>query len=180
MKKRITNSFLVSLGIGGLIYIRYAESNLFYDPFLDYFHQVGQNPTFPTFNWGQLIISHFLRFGLNLIFSSIIIHFIFNKIKWTLYGGILMSLVFGVTLLIYLYCLYTQFEVGVSIFVLYPSVCNTTAYFTAHYSHILLFKEEKYFTIRSKKSPHIFKGIFYLTEHFLSFFDSFYENINFF
>ena len=112
MKKRITNIFLVSLGIGGLIYIRYAESNLFYDPFLDYFHQVGQYPTFTTFNWGQLIISHFLRFGLNLIFSSIIIHFIFNKIKWTLYGGILMSLVFGVTLLIYLYCLYTQFEVG--------------------------------------------------------------------
>lgn len=112
MKKRITNIFWVSLGIGGLIYIRYAESNLFYDPFLDYFHQVGQTPTFPTFNWEQLIISHFLRFGLNLIFSSIIIHFIFNKIKWTLYGGILMSLVFGVTLLIYLYCLYTQFEVG--------------------------------------------------------------------
>ena len=58
----------VALCVAGLIGVRYLENILFYDPFLDYFANIG-NPEFPHFEWARLIGSHLFRFLLNLIFS---------------------------------------------------------------------------------------------------------------
>lgn len=102
----------VVLGILGLITVRTVEDSLFYDPFLDYFGVADKKAEFPDFIWFQLVINHVFRFLLNLIFSAIIIHFIFRNKHWTLQGVILISLVFLVTIPIYLYCISTKFEIG--------------------------------------------------------------------
>lgn len=106
-----TNWFIVILGIFGLISVRIFEDTLFYDPFLKYFHLPSNSPL-PSFIWGKLIIHHCFRFFLNFIFSLTIVHFIFKRKDWTIQAGIMMILVFAITLPLYLYCLHTEFKVG--------------------------------------------------------------------
>lgn len=104
--------FLVIIGVFGLIGVRALEDKIFYDPFLSYFHEANKNLSFPSFEWGRLIAGHLLRFVLNLVFSCLIIHFCFKNKQWTIQGAILITLIFLITFPIYLYCIYTQFEVG--------------------------------------------------------------------
>lgn len=103
---------LVIAGIFGLISVRMLEDKIFYDPFLDYFHTANKHAQFPDFEWIKLILNYLFRFLLNLIFSGIIVHFIFNNKKWTVQAVILMLIVFAITFPIYLYCISTKFEIG--------------------------------------------------------------------
>ncbi|KMQ59602.1 exosortase [Chryseobacterium sp. FH2] len=109
---KILSWFLVILGIVGLISVRALEDKIFYDPFLNYFHEANKNLPFPSFEWGKLIIGHLFRFILNLFFSGIIIHSIFKNKEWTLQGAILITIIFAITFPIYLYCIYNKFEIG--------------------------------------------------------------------
>ncbi|AYN00554.1 exosortase F system-associated membrane protein [Chryseobacterium sp. 3008163] len=109
---KILSWFLVVAGVFGLVGVRMVEDEIFYDPFLDYFHAANKNINFPEFEWGKLILSHVLRFVLNLFFSCIIIHFLFKNKEWTIQGALLMSIVFAITFPIYLYCIYDRFDVG--------------------------------------------------------------------
>lgn len=102
----------VILGIAGLIGVRVMEDKIFYDPFLAFFKTSDKADHFPDFEWMKLVVSHLFRFLLNLFFSAIIIHFIFRKKQWTIQGIALMVLVFIITFPIYLYCIYSEFEVG--------------------------------------------------------------------
>ena len=109
---KLINWFLVALGIFGLISVRIFEEQLFYDPFLKYFHEANKNAQFPDFLWGKLIWNYFLRFFLNLIISAAVIYFLFRNKNWTFQAVILMVLVFAITFSLYLYCIYTRFEIG--------------------------------------------------------------------
>lgn len=109
---RILSWFLVILGVCGLMGVRMLEDQIFYDPFLNYFHEGNKNISFPEFEWGKLIVSHLFRFILNLFFSCIIIHFLFKNKDWTVQGAILISIIFAITLPIYLYCIYDRFDIG--------------------------------------------------------------------
>ena len=109
---RLTNWILAIIGICGLIGIRMMESEIFYDPFLNYFHEANKQLTVPDFVWGKLIMHHIFRFILNIIFSAIILQAFFNNKKWTIQGLILMTLVFVITFVVYLYCLHTKLDVG--------------------------------------------------------------------
>lgn len=109
---KILSWFLVILGIGGLVAVRIFEDSLFYDPFLEYFHEAHKNMDLPAFDWGKLILGHLFRFILNLVLSCFIIHCIFRNREWTIQGGILMLLIFAITFPIYLYCIYDRFETG--------------------------------------------------------------------
>lgn len=104
--------FIVVLGIFGLIGVRMVEDSVFYDPFLDYFHAADKNAPFPDFEWAKLILNYIFRFSLNLILSALIVHSIFKNKEWTMQAVVLMLLVFAITFPIYLYCIYTRFEVG--------------------------------------------------------------------
>ena len=101
----------VALCVAGLIGVRYLENVLFYDPFLDYFANIG-NPAFPQFEWTGLISSHIFRFLLNLIFSLGIVHFLFLNKKWTFQAMVLITLSFILFFPIYLYSVYTEFSFG--------------------------------------------------------------------
>ncbi|MCU7614307.1 exosortase F system-associated protein [Chryseobacterium sp. GMJ5] len=109
---KILNWFLILAGILALFCVRMLEDQIFYDPFLSYFHEANKNLTFPDFDWGRLIAGHFFRFILNLIFSCVIIHFLFKNKTWTLQGAVLITLVFFITFPIYLYCIADRFETG--------------------------------------------------------------------
>ncbi|MDN3695265.1 exosortase F system-associated protein [Chryseobacterium tructae] len=109
---KILNWLLVILGIGGLIGIRVLEDQLFYDPFLNYFHEANKNIAFPVFEWGQLIGGNIFRFVLNLFFSCLIIQGLFKNKQWTIQGALMMVIVFAISFPIYLYCIYDTFEIG--------------------------------------------------------------------
>lgn len=109
---KILSWFLVIIGVFGLIGVRALEDRIFYDPFLNYFHEANKNIPFPDFEWGKLIIGHLFRFILNLFFSCVIIHFIFKNKEWTIQGAFLIIIIFLITFPIYLYCIYDRFEVG--------------------------------------------------------------------
>ncbi|MDR6922951.1 exosortase F system-associated membrane protein [Chryseobacterium sp. 2987] len=109
---RILNWLLVIAGICGLAGVRLLEGQIFYDPFLDYFHEANKNIEFPHFEWGKLIISHLFRFLLNLLFSCLIIQCLFKKRDWTIQGALLIAIIFVITLPIYLYCIYDRFGIG--------------------------------------------------------------------
>lgn len=109
---KILSWLLVLAGVCGLVGVRMLEDAIFYDPFLNYFHEANKNISLPQFEWGKLILSHLFRFILNLFFSCIIIHFLFKNKEWTMQGAILITIIFAITFPIYLYCIYNQFEIG--------------------------------------------------------------------
>lgn len=102
----------VILGIFSLIGVRMVEESLFYDPFLSYFHSADKNAQFPDFEWAKLILNYLFRFSLNLTLSALVVHFIFKNKEWTMQAIVLMLVVFAITFPIYLYCIYTRFEIG--------------------------------------------------------------------
>lgn len=104
--------FCVFLGVLGLVAIRGVEDHFFYDPFLPFFKSANHSATFPNFEWGRLILSHLFRFGLNTVFSLIIIHFLFQNKQWTKQAFILIALVFVIVFPIYLLCIYDRFQFG--------------------------------------------------------------------
>lgn len=109
---KILNWLLVIAGICGLIGVRILEDQIFYDPFLEYFHEANKSIAFPAFEWGKLIGSHLFRFLLNLIFSCLIIQCLFKNRQWTIQGAFLIAIIFIITFPIYLYCIYDRFEIG--------------------------------------------------------------------
>lgn len=109
---KILSWFFALLGVLGLVAVRMLEDKIFYDPFLSYFHVANSSAKMPDFVWGKLILSHIFRFILNLVFSCVIIYFMFKNKQWTIQAGILMILVFAVTFPLYLYCVSDDFKVG--------------------------------------------------------------------
>lgn len=109
---KILSWLIVFFAVFGLIGVRILEDQIFYDPFINYFHFANKHADFPDFEWFKLIINYVLRFGFNLILSTIIIYFIFKNKDWTVQAVILMLIIFAITLPIYLYCIDTKFEIG--------------------------------------------------------------------
>lgn len=109
---KILNWFLVIVGVFGLVGVRMLEDQIFYDPFLNFFHEGNKDIPFPEFEWGKLTISHIFRFVLNLFFSCFIIHFLFKNKEWTVQGAVLISIIFVITFPIYLFCISDRFDIG--------------------------------------------------------------------
>lgn len=109
---KILNWLLVILGVCGLVGVRVMENKLFYDPFLDYFHEGTKDIRVPVFEWGKLIGGHLFRFVLNLFFSCLIIQGLFENKQWTTQGALMMVIVFAIAFPIYLFCIQNKFEIG--------------------------------------------------------------------
>ena len=109
---KILNFILVFAGILGLVSVRFLEDKIFYDPFLEFFKADYKIAQVPNFIWGKLMLSHFFRFALNLIFSAIVVHFMFLNKKWTIQAVFLMAVAFLFFFPIYLWCLYSKMEIG--------------------------------------------------------------------
>lgn len=96
----------------GLILVRMYESQLFYDPFLQYFKGDYFNAEFPKYDLNKIGLNIVFRYVLNTLISLGIIWFLF-KDKQKLRFTIFVSLVFLIVLLpIYLYMIKTEFSIG--------------------------------------------------------------------
>lgn len=129
-------------GLCGLVSVRIFEDTLFYDPFLNYFHEANQNIDFPVFEWGRLIGGHLFRFALNLLFSCMIIYGLFKSKEWTIQGAVMMIIVFAIAFPIYLYCINDHFSIGYLFFFLHEAICNSASDHSAYCSDVLLQKAD--------------------------------------
>ncbi|QOW10922.1 exosortase F system-associated protein [Kaistella flava (ex Peng et al. 2021)] len=109
---KVLKWLLVAVAVFGLIAVRVVESEIFYDPFQEFFHLANKHASFPDFNWLPLILNYLFRFGLNLLLSAAVVSLIFKNKQWTLQAIILILIVFVITFPIYLYCIHTKFEIG--------------------------------------------------------------------
>lgn len=111
-KMKLLNWLLVAIAIFGLVAVRMLEDQLFYEPFKAFFHLANKHAAFPDFDWLPLILNYLFRFLLNLLLSAAVVYLIFKNKQWTLQAVVLILIVFVITFPIYLYCIYTKFEIG--------------------------------------------------------------------
>ena len=99
----------------GLILVRKYENDIFYDPFIDYFHHFGRK-LFPTFDLGKLNASIMLRYLINTLISVLIIWFIFWNKKYVKFSIIVLIVALIILLPIYNYLISTKFSSGELVF----------------------------------------------------------------
>lgn len=87
-----------------LVLVRAFASQLFYDPFIDYFKNDYLHTNFPDFLTGKLVISLILRYALNTVLSLGIIYLLFQKkhlffsIKFYVLSFVILLILFFIAL----------------------------------------------------------------------------------
>lgn len=102
----ITIFILICFGL-----IRAFENQLFYDPFLDYFHADFKNLAFPQVDIFKLFFGLFFRYFLNTILSVILIYALFWD-KEILKFSIFLYVFFLVILLVLFFVILNFFPDG--------------------------------------------------------------------
>ncbi|HBK83888.1 MAG TPA: exosortase F system-associated protein [Flavobacterium sp.] len=110
----------VFVAIVAIVLVRFFESKLFYDPFLQFFKIDYQNKPLPNIDVLKLTVHLFFRFSLNTFFSLAIIYFLFLnkmfvKIAFTLFVIVFVVMISSIWFLLlyneepnYLYLFYTR------------------------------------------------------------------------
>ncbi|MCI9845145.1 exosortase F system-associated membrane protein [Flavobacterium pectinovorum] len=100
-KDKILITVIVVLCFG---LIRSFESQLFYDPFLEYFESDFTNKTLPRLNTLRLFCNLLFRYGLNTILSLVLIYTLFKDKEILNFSAILylffLVMLFGAFLII--------------------------------------------------------------------------------
>ena len=89
--------------ITGLILIRAFETDLFYDPFLEFFKNDYLYLDAPAFNVFKLITFTTLRYILNTIFSLGIIYFVFRDKDVFKFSSFFYAIAYVILIIIFLY-----------------------------------------------------------------------------
>lgn len=103
---------LAALLVVCLVLVRKFESELFYDPFLEYFKGDFYHNTFPEYDLTKVIFGILFRYGINMLISILIILLIFNNKKYawfTLYAELALLVVL---LPVYIYMIRSEFHLG--------------------------------------------------------------------
>lgn len=74
--------------------LRYFETSLFYDPFLDYFKRDYLHLPFPELKKVALFWSMFFRYFLNSFFSILILYFLFKDLSLVKFATLLYIVLF--------------------------------------------------------------------------------------
>ena len=113
------NKFLRYAGvivlIFGLILVRKFEDTLFYDPFLDYFHFVGEKK-FPEIDYLNLNLSIIFRYFINSILTVLIVLLLFWKKSYVKFSIFILCIGLLILLPIYDYLISTKFSSGEMVF----------------------------------------------------------------
>ncbi|MXV38867.1 exosortase F system-associated protein [Flavobacteriaceae bacterium Ap0902] len=107
---KILRWFIVALFILGLILVRKFQTELFYDPLLEYFHQDFLNIDFPHIDVAKHFGSIALRYFINSLLSLGIIWFIFLDKKVVKFSAIILAFFFFIFLAPYYYFIATEFS----------------------------------------------------------------------
>ena len=103
---------LVILGILGLVFIRFGENWLFYDPFISYFKTISGVNKFPDYYTVKLFVYIFFRFGLNSMVSLFILFVMFKEWSYIKLAIIIYFLSFIVLSMVYHFILKSEFSNG--------------------------------------------------------------------
>ena len=95
-----------------LILVRRFETELFYDPFLEFFKGDFLNNDYPQYDLTKVILSIFSRYFLNTFISILIIGLIFWNKKYMLFSAYVFIGFFLILLPIYVYFVETEFSFG--------------------------------------------------------------------
>ena len=90
------------------LFIRFRESELFYDPLISFFKGYYQFSDLPEMNLGKLYFNIFLRYGIHMILSLIVLWMLFMekgilKFAALLYGVVFILLLGGIMYLLHDY-----------------------------------------------------------------------------
>ncbi len=103
--KAVNISFIGILVIF-LLLIRMFEKDLFYDPFLEFFHGDTQNKILPEFDTFKLFLGLLLRYFMNGMFTILILYFLFKDFSILKLTSFLLLFFFVVLIIIFFSLLY--------------------------------------------------------------------------
>ena len=93
-KSKVLDIAIISILVIALLLIRMFEKELFYDPFLGFFHSDTQNKIIPEFNAIKLFLGLLCRYFMNSIFTVLIVYFLFKDFSIVKLTSFLLSLFF--------------------------------------------------------------------------------------
>jgi exosortase F-associated protein len=95
----------------GFAFVRFRESELFYDPLLAFFKGYYQDTPLPELNMSKLLLYIGLRYGIHMILSLVILWVTFLEKGILKFASVVYVIVFVVLLSILVYLLQT-YEIG--------------------------------------------------------------------
>lgn len=107
---KILRWFLVVLLVVGLFLVRKFETELFYDPLLNYFKSDFINTPFPSIDLPKHLLSVFFRYLLNSLISLGIIYFLFEDRRMLKLSAGLMLFFFVLFSLFYFLFIKIEFQ----------------------------------------------------------------------
>jgi len=105
-KSKFLDIAIIGILVIDLMLIRMFEKELFYDPFLDFFHGNTQNKTIPAFNTIKLFFGLLYRYSINSTFTVLIVYFLFKDVSIVKLTSFLLSIFFVVLIIFFFSLLY--------------------------------------------------------------------------
>jgi len=105
-KSKVLDIAIIGILVIALMLIRMFEKELFYDPFLDFFHGNTQKKTIPEFNTIKLFLGILYRYSINSMFTVLIVYFLFKDVSIVKLTSFLLSIFFVVLIILFFSLLY--------------------------------------------------------------------------
>lgn len=97
--------FAIAGFIAILVLIRIYESNLFYDPFLEFFNNATQNKIIPKYDGFKLFFGLLFRYLINSICTVFIIYLLFKETTLVKLASFLLLAFFVILTILFFYLL---------------------------------------------------------------------------
>lgn len=105
-KSKVLDIAIIGILAIALLLIRMFEKELFYDPFLNFFHGDTQNKMVPEFNTIKLFLGLIFRYFMNSMLTVLIVYFLFKDVSTVKLTSFLLSLFFVVLIIFFFSLLY--------------------------------------------------------------------------
>lgn len=97
---------IIGVLVTALLLIRMFEKDMFYDPFLDFFHGDTQNKIVPEYNTIKLFLGLLCRYFMNSMLTVLIVYFLFKDVSIVKLTSFLLSIFFVVLIVLFFSLLY--------------------------------------------------------------------------
>lgn len=109
--KRIVAGLVILLCFVGFAFIRFRESELFYDPLIAFFKGNYRATLLPEMEEGKLFLNLFFRYAVNMLLSLIVLWMAFKEKGIIKFATLFFTAVFIVLIIVFKILLTTQ-EIG--------------------------------------------------------------------
>jgi len=100
-KNKVINISIICILVLSLLLIRMFEKDLFYDPFLEFFHGDTQNKILPEYDTLKLFLGLLLRYFMNGILTILILYFLFKDFSILKLTSFLLLFFFVVLIILF-------------------------------------------------------------------------------